>query len=68
MRRFWIVLGTVLIVSIGVAAPRALTVSASGHSHLMAAQKKCKKGFHRVRGKCTALAAMVFANHQPTIP
>jgi hypothetical protein len=52
MRRFWIVLVTVLIVTAGVTAPRALTVSASGHNHSMAAQKKCTKGFKPVHGTC----------------
>jgi CubicO group peptidase (beta-lactamase class C family) len=52
MRRFWIVLVTVLIVVAGLTAPRALSVSASGHSHSVAAQKKCKKGYHRVHGTC----------------
>jgi hypothetical protein len=52
MRRFWIVLATMSIVAAGVSAPSALSVSASGHSDAAAAQKKCKKGFHRVHGKC----------------
>jgi tripartite motif-containing protein 71 len=52
MRRFWIVLVTVLIVAAGVTAPRAISVSASGHIHSMADQKKCKKGQHRVHGTC----------------
>src|SRR5690349_16081374 len=34
MRRFWFVLFTVLIVAAGVSAPRAPSVSASGHSHV----------------------------------
>ncbi|GAC1400317.1 MAG: SBBP repeat-containing protein [Chloroflexota bacterium] len=52
MRRFWIVLITVLIVSAGVLMPRELSASASNHSDAAAAKKKCKKGHHRVHGKC----------------
>jgi acyl-CoA thioesterase I len=35
-----------------VSAPRALRVSASGHSHAVVAQKTCKKGYHRIHGTC----------------
>lgn len=52
MRRFWIVLVTMSIVAAGFSAPRALSVSASGHSHTVPAQKKCKKGYHQVHGTC----------------
>jgi hypothetical protein len=52
MRRFSLVLFAVLIVVAGVSAPRIVSVSASGHSDSAAAKTKCKKGFHRVHGKC----------------
>ncbi|GAC1400319.1 MAG: serine hydrolase domain-containing protein [Chloroflexota bacterium] len=52
MRRFWIILFAVLVLSAGVVGPRVVKVSAAGHSNTVAAKKKCKKGLHRVHGKC----------------
>jgi CubicO group peptidase (beta-lactamase class C family) len=52
MRRSWIVIVLVLVVVAGAYGPRAVSISASGRSHAAVAPKKCKKGYHRVRGKC----------------
>jgi hypothetical protein len=52
MRGFLILFVTVLIVAAGVAALGALSVSTSGHSHAVVAQKTCKQGYHRVHGTC----------------
>jgi acyl-CoA thioesterase I len=52
MRRFSIVLVTVVIAAAGVGAPHARSVSAAGHSHAVVAQKTCKQGYHRIHGTC----------------